>query len=372
MSNETEHDSLAGIFFADDANIWATGRSISGHEQDQFGNYELSFQPNFVDREEVNALRIKPAETVKKDVEAIVSAMADHTEISELKIVTTASLGPFKENRTGFNNSGKIIHAPRAEKWAAIDLHKIVSDTFEEFGNKNITVRCLHDAEAFVIGEHYLQRQMRLKRDKIGSEAYRKDERALAQETVAYFLLDQGVGGAVLRNNSFVRGETALEFGHLPIYPAFEDEHRFPISDCGAHSLPCLEGTVSIEALAKKWKLTLDDYLQLPADAEALHWIGYYVAQAIHMIVLTHSPTTFFLGGRLVNNEYLVPHVRGFYDVIGRNRRNGRMYPGYDSQYKLGKFIKRWTFPDTGVLGCLCWSRKQLDAATNPNVFQFP
>lgn len=355
-------DTLAGIFFADHKVIWVTARTIDRNTPYPAQVFDLS--SDFITNTKARAERFNAHPTAAEDVDAALSAIAKTTDILEIEAVTSASLGPFTLGQSCYDEGGHIISGARSTKWQNVDLYNLIQEGLRRHGNSHCKVRCLTDAEAMVVGEHYLYRQDKLSASIPGSPDYSELMRDMGKDTVAYLLLDEGVGGSIFRRNQIIRGDASLELGHIPIYPTPADSGHYPIASCGAHYLPCLEGTIGLKALRDKWTLEYSDYLNLDIEAPKLKWIGYYVAQAVHTIAITHTPTVTLIGGALARNPNLLPHVQFYYDELGSNRRSPDMYPDYKSQYDLDEFIQYWSNPDAGVLGCLCWSHRTLEQAS--------
>ena len=354
----TDSPFLAGIFFADDDVIWATA-SVTDRE---FAYPGMVFRsnPDFINKSDPqkppHAQRFPSNSNAADDVAEAVARLAESADISKIEAVTTASIGPFQDGISGLVAGGTIISGARLQKWSGFDLAGALENEFAKYGNEHVIVRCLTDAEAMVLGEHYHFRQFRLRGHTHGSKAYREKEYKLGQDTVAYILLDSGVGGAVFQRNYFKRGEASLEIGHTVAYPPPGLEDKYPVANCGAHYLPCLEGTISLPALKEFWHLTAEDIRSLGPDSETLRWLSFYIAQAVHHMTLFFTPTVVLLGGRVVSNPHILEHTRTMYEDLMKNERGNQLYPDYKAQYDREEYIKLWSRPDAGVLGCLCWS----------------
>ena len=360
---------LAGIFFADDDVIWATA-SVTDRRY-AYPGIIFETSPDFankpIERKLPRARRFASKATAQLDVSEAVAKIAKAVDITKIEAVTTASIGPFEGGQSGLVEGGKIIPGARLLKWAGFDLAGSIAEEFRKHGNTNVIVRCLVDAEALVLGEHYHYRRFKLSGFAYDSEKYRKEARSLGQDTVAYLLLDSGVGGAVFQRNFFKRGEASLELGHMLVRAPPGLEAKYPAADCGAHYLPCLEGSISLPALEEFWGLSLPELQTLDANSEELSWLGFYVAQAVHHMTLFFTPTVVLLGGRIASNPAILTHTIYWYKRIMQNPRGERLYPDYAAQHREEEYIKLWSRPDAGVLGCLCWSFRSVKAGQGNN-----
>jgi len=361
---------LAGIYFADDHVIWATAsvRSTgSKHSKKQTGllNVELDlgerdFLKNlFEEDERIPARRIPASHNPKKDLQRIRhEMMASKVDLEKIEAIVTASVGPFKDGRAGHAGGGTILSGSRMNKGEEFNLHAAVKEVFKRKDKSSPAVSCLGDTEAHVFGEHYLFRNHG---DNERAAEKHKDS-TIGKDTIAYLMIDEGVGGAVLQRGKFVKGDAPLQIGHMTIQQHSKDECE-PPSSCPAHHYPCLESLVSLKAIRDRWELSVNELEALDPNSDILRLLAFYIAQAVFQISLFFTPTVILLGGRVMDNPALIDHVLHYRKLLALGDHSEDLFPPYPAQKKSnippaprsGAFIKKGTMADTGVLGCLYW-----------------
>lgn len=379
---------FAGIFFADHRVIWATAYADRSINAPKYPGMTFDLNPNFVAHENERAHSFETAgKSVEERIHTAVALIKDSLKnhFTDLKAVTTATIGPFENGRSGDWGGGKIIEGARSTEWSGKDVYSLTKEAFAKAGHPRINLHCLTDAEAMVAGEHYFYRhnilkplQEEIQADKSGAAGtrYSDREKNLGEDTVAYLLVDQGVGGAVFRWNDFIRGHASLELGHLPLfpYPDLKIAQRCPENSCGAHYLPCAEGTIAFPALKESWGLSREDLFKLDKDSDQFTAIAYFIAQTVQQIVFSHTPKVVLIGGGVFDilqsatDGAFVNEIRYHYKGLSLNRRaaSPQYFPHYEAPYNDEEFIKAWTQRDAGVLGCLVWSfRLDTDGRTS-------
>jgi fructokinase len=96
---------------------------------------------------------------------------------------------------------------------------------------------------------------------------------------------------------------THPEIGHMKVQPHPDDS--FP-GNCPYHG-NCLEGLANAPALEARWHC---DPAELPDKHNAWNFEAYYLAQAIHNLVLICSPKKIILGGGVLKRNGLIEKVR--------------------------------------------------------------
>ncbi len=355
-------DLLAGIFFADDQVIGSIGRPKGRNPRFLDADFEYSIKSS--SNSKIPNIKFQSSSSPYNDLTRMLEEFAANVPLKNVQAITTASLGPFDRGNSGFSNSGKIALGTRSTHWSDFNLHLKVSKAFQAMADSTPHIRCLVDAEAMVLGEHYLYRKDY--RDRQAKPIH--GSHLIGEDTVAYLLCDEGVGGAVLRNGRLIKGDAAIEIGHMPIHSIVDD---FNYNSCGAHSYPCLEGAISLKAMRERWGISDNEVASLPGSSPHTKRIAFYLAQAAVQITLFYSPTVIIFGGRIMDNLHIIPRIRGYYEQLARNQRTepdkiakGRsaLYPHYQDGYDPVQFLQSWTERDAGVLGCLCWSQLTMNS----------
>ncbi|MBB36357.1 MAG: hypothetical protein CME88_09875 [Hirschia sp.] len=355
-----DHD-LAGIFFADDYVIWGTAKALD--RAVGFPDMALECFPDFVNltspREpHSRARRFEASSAPLADLGTALDQMSKEIDLQNIGAITTASIGPFEDGKSGLVEGGRIIKGARREGWdQGIDLYGAVKSEFERRIGSVPTIRCLGDTEAHVLGEHYLFR-----RSNSALAQNKRNAKQMGRDTVAYLMLDEGVGGAVFQRGLFVRGEASLELGHMPVY---HRDNRLKPAPCFSHKYSCLEGTIGLPNLRTSWGMDSDEIAKLEYEHDLVQSIAFYIGQAVFQLSVFYAPTVILLGGRVMDHPDLLEMVQVCYELIASNsfdeEERVSLFPNYAAQYDTDEYIKRSTMPDTGVLGCLCWSYNCLD-----------
>lgn len=122
--------------------------------------------------------------------------------------------------------------------------------------------------------------------------------------SIAYVTVGTGIGGAVAPYDLRTRRLMHAEMGHIFVRRDARDQ-EFP-GVCPFHG-DCLEGLASGPAIQARWRCQLD---ALPAHHEAWSIIGGYLGQLVASIALMVSVERVVLGGGVMANGLLLPHIR--------------------------------------------------------------
>ncbi|MEO0883952.1 MAG: ROK family protein [Pseudomonadota bacterium] len=352
--------SLAGVFFADDEIIWAL--ATYEHRGNHWTSAKISSDTSLLNRDgEKTARRFPCGDSAKDDLIKAIDEISKHCDFEKLEAITLATLGPYEggyikpgstaaEVTYGTPKLRRITQGCRSPKWSGFEIEKELNRELHKRAKGRPPVGfVLKDAEAFVLGEHYRYRRLG-----------RVEAEGPLDDTVFYLLADTGIGGALLSRGNLFQGDASPEIGHMSVHLHSDDVFdKLSLESCGAHFLPCLEGMLSLSALKERYDLNPEDIPRLPSYDYRLNVIAYYLAQALMQTVFFFAPTVMLLGGRVIENKFLLPKIRSIYSNYLRNdlHPNQTVYfPDYEMQYHPEAHIKPWSSPDAGVLGCLCWS----------------
>lgn len=341
---------LAGVFFADDHVIVSAADFDSDKSYpavtllDGRGALDLASNPPIRFASQPN--------DPEADVRNAVEALASFTDLGKLRSLAAAAPGPFFNSHVDPVSSGPdrlisegygaLSDAARRPAWRSFHLYEALHRHLNAFGANNTVIQCMVDVESFVFAEHYLYRKV-------------FDFSGPGQDTVVYLLLDEGVGATAFKRNAVIKGDHHAELGHIPVAPHTDDDGKPPV--CVAHEYSCLESLISIPAMKWRWGLEKEAFAQLPGDALPVQLTAYYIAEALAFLTLAFTPTVVLIGGRLMENGALLQQIRLAYLMRMRTADGASLYPNYPAQY-AEEFIKRWSYPDTGVLGCLCHAER--------------
>ncbi len=123
-------------------------------------------------------------------------------------------------------------------------------------------------------------------------------------ESLAYITVGTGIGGGVVIGGRTLRGLVHPEMGHIRVERDPRDSRFDGI--CPFHG-DCLEGLASGPAIMRRWKRAVEDW---PAGHPGLEIIGGYLGQLAATIALITSSERILLGGGVMNDGRLFPHVR--------------------------------------------------------------
>ncbi len=123
-------------------------------------------------------------------------------------------------------------------------------------------------------------------------------------DTFLYLTVGTGIGGGGLVGGRAMHGLVHPEMGHVCV-PHDLSADPFP-GACPFHG-DCLEGLASGSAMAERWGRPADT---LPAEHPAWALEARYLALALQGFVCTLSPQRIVMGGGVMDQPHLLPHVR--------------------------------------------------------------
>jgi fructokinase len=123
-------------------------------------------------------------------------------------------------------------------------------------------------------------------------------------ENSIYITIGTGIGGGVMVNGQLVHGLVHPEMGHM-LLPHNQVEDPFK-GNCPFHG-DCFEGLAAGPALEKRWGQRAES---LQPDHPAWDLEATYIAQALHILICSHSPEKIILGGGIMHQPQLFPLIR--------------------------------------------------------------
>eukprot|EP00599_Poterioochromonas_sp_BG-1_P000944 CAMPEP_0173148962 /NCGR_PEP_ID=MMETSP1105-20130129/10039_1 /TAXON_ID=2985 /ORGANISM="Ochromonas sp., Strain BG-1" /LENGTH=322 /DNA_ID=CAMNT_0014063731 /DNA_START=67 /DNA_END=1035 /DNA_ORIENTATION=- len=148
------------------------------------------------------------------------------------------------------------------------------------------------------------------------SESSGEEKKKTKITSSAYITIGTGVGVGLVINNGSVKGLLHPEAGHISVRPCAGDE--FFEGSCPFHGT-CIEGMVSIGALAKRKNCSHHDLPKIPDDDRLWHFAAYYIAQLCANLTLIASPERISIGGGVLKRSILFPLIRQQYLQIMNN-----------------------------------------------------
>jgi|SRR5579859_6216845 len=118
-----------------------------------------------------------------------------------------------------------------------------------------------------------------------------------------YITVGTGVGGGAVIDGQMIHGLVHSEMGHLPLPRHPRDTYA---GHCPYHR-DCLEGMACGPAIQERWGKPAGE---LPPSHEAWEFEAFYLAQAICSVTYVISPQRIIVGGGVMHQEQLFPHIR--------------------------------------------------------------
>lgn len=128
---------------------------------------------------------------------------------------------------------------------------------------------------------------------------------ARGTENSIYVTVGTGVGAGIIVGGKLLRGLVHPEFGHFWLRPHPDDPT--PHGFCPYHD-GCVEGLATGPAIEQRWDV--DKAHILPTDHPAWALEAYYLAQMCTTAVVVLSPERIVLGGGVMQQTHLFPHIR--------------------------------------------------------------
>jgi len=170
---------------------------------------------------------------------------------------------------------------------------------------------------------------------------------AVGLETFCYITVGTGIGGGGIANGNLMHGLLHPEFGHMRIP---HDRNRDPFDGACPYHGDCFEGLASGDALRARWGRSAEEI----ADESAWLLEAEYLALGLQNVICTISPQKIILGGGVMKEPALLPHVRSCVQALAS---------GYFDAPELGAAIDEYIVPPAlgdraGVLGALELARR--------------
>jgi fructokinase len=170
---------------------------------------------------------------------------------------------------------------------------------------------------------------------------------AVGLETFCYITVGTGIGGGGIANGNLMHGLLHPEFGHMRIP---HDRNRDPFDGVCPYHGNCFEGLASGDALRARWGRSAEEI----ADESAWLLEAEYLALGLQNVICTISPQKIILGGGVMKEPALLPHVRSRVQALAS---------GYFDAPELGAAIDEYIVPPAlgdraGVLGALELARR--------------
>ena len=170
---------------------------------------------------------------------------------------------------------------------------------------------------------------------------------AVGLETFCYITVGTGIGGGGIANGNLMHGLLHPEFGHMRIP---HDRNRDPFDGACPYHGNCFEGLASGDALRARWGRSAEEI----ADESAWLLEAEYLALGLQNVICTISPQKIILGGGVMKEPALLPHVRSRVQALAS---------GYFDAPELGAAIDEYIVPPAlgdraGVLGALELARR--------------
>ena len=170
---------------------------------------------------------------------------------------------------------------------------------------------------------------------------------AVGLDTFCYITVGTGIGGGGIANGNLMHGLLHPEFGHMRIP---HDRNRDPFDGACPYHGDCFEGLASGDALRARWGRSAEEI----ADESAWLLEAEYLALGLQNVICTISPQKIILGGGVMKEPALLPHVRSRVQALAS---------GYFDAPELGAAIDEYIVPPAlgdraGVLGALELARR--------------
>ena len=172
---------------------------------------------------------------------------------------------------------------------------------------------------------------------------------AVGLETFCYITVGTGIGGGGIANGNLMHGLLHPEFGHMRIP---HNRNRDPFDGACPYHGDCFEGLASGDALRARWGRSPHEI----ADESAWLLEAEYLALGLQNVICTISPQKIILGGGVMKEPALLPHVRSRVQALAS---------GYFDAPELGAAIDEYIVPPAlgdraGVLGALELARRSV------------
>ncbi|UOY92241.1 ROK family protein [Ectobacillus sp. JY-23] len=156
-------------------------------------------------------------------------------------------------------------------------------------------------------------------------------------DSCLYVTIGTGIGAGAIVGGKLLEGLSHPEMGHTVVRRHPEDLYR---GRCPYHA-DCLEGLAAGPALKERWGA---EGAALADRSEVWEMEGYYIAQALLQYILILSPKRIVLGGGVMGQKQLFPHIFKHVEAL---------LSGYVKLPALESYIVPPALEDPGVIGSL-------------------
>ncbi|WP_224369551.1 ROK family protein [Hyalangium versicolor] len=172
---------------------------------------------------------------------------------------------------------------------------------------------------------------------------------AAGLDNFIYLTIGTGIGGGGVFNGQPLHGLVHPEMGHIRVP---HDWQRDPYPGACPYHGDCFEGLAAGPALRGRWGIAGES---LPSDHPAWALEAHYIAQGLHGLICTLSPTRLILGGGVMQQAQLFPLIRA---------ETVRLLNGYVSSPSILEGIDQYIVPPglghrSGVMGALALARRR-------------
>ena len=228
-----------------------------------------------------------PDETLGRITQFFREAQATHGPVAAFGV---ASFGPIELDHRS-PQWGRLLATPKVG-WAGADM---AGPLLREFG-RPVAVDTDVNAAALAESRHAPDGPL---------------------DSLTYITVGTGIGGGAVIGGRPFRGLLHSEMGHIAVSRAPTD-HAFT-GVCPFHG-DCIEGLASGPAVVRRWGAKL---AELPDDHEAWPLLGDYLGQLAAAIALMLSSERIVMGGGVMSDGRLLPHVR----IAAARRLNAYLRP---------------------------------------------
>jgi len=204
-------------------------------------------------------------------------------EFGTMQALGIACFGPVDLSRAS-KTYGYVIQTPKPH-WSFVS----VAQRFEE--KYGIPVGFDLDVNGSAIGEH-----------RFGA--------GRSLDSICYVTIGTGIGVGVIAGGKSMNGLLHPEFGHIALHKIKGE----PEGICKTHG-NCAAGLASGPAIEQRWNASAETF---PQDHPMWQSQAHYVAALCNAITLAYSPQRIILGGGVMLQEHLMPHIhRQFIKQLG-------------------------------------------------------
>ena len=230
----------------------------------------------------------------------------------KLNAVGLGSFGPIDVNPLS-KTHGYITSTPKWE-WRNFPIVETLKEIFQ------VPIGFTTDVNAAALGESI-----------VGA--------AIGLDSCLYMTIGTGIGVGAIVQGKILEGFSHPEMGHILVRRHPQDHFQ---GNCLYHS-DCFEGLAAGPAIESRWG---EKGNQLAENKEVWELEGYYIAQALMNYILILSPKKIILGGGVMNQKQIFPHVHFF---LNKQLNNYVALPDTLDNYIVSPGLK----DRSGIIGSL-------------------